>query len=174
MHGTFKKRHGKIKKDGMAVKISITGHQHIPSEAVEYVRRGIDAFLSMYDGMEVVCLSCLAVGADQLFAGKAIEMGFKLVAVIPCNGYETTFSEKDRRRYSDLLAHACETVEVGCPEPTPEAFLKASERMIDKSDVVVALWDGTPGAKGGTGDAVEYARRQGKQVVVIWPSGVKH
>lgn len=158
----------------MAIRISITGHQHIPSEAMAYVERGVDSFLSTYDGMEVTCLSCLAVGADQLFASRAIGMRFKLVAVIPCSGYETTFSEKDRGRYDDLLAHACETVEVGCPGPTPEAFLKASERMIDGSDIMVALWDGEAGAKGGTGDAVEYARRQGKQVVVIWPSGVKH
>lgn len=158
----------------MGVMISITGHQHIPAEARSYIEREIDRFLLQYRGMEVTCFSCLAAGSDQLFAGKAVEAGFQLVAVIPCRGYESTFGEKNRRRYNDLLAHACKIIDVGCREPTPDAFLEASERMIDATDIVVALWDGAPGGRGGTGDSVGYARQQGKQVIVIWPDGILH
>ena len=35
--------------------------------------------------------------------------------------------------------------------------------MVDRSDFVLAFWNGT---KGGTGNCVEYAKKQGKPVVV--------
>jgi hypothetical protein len=37
---------------------------------------------------------------------------------------------------------------------------------------LVAVWDGQPAAgKGGTADIVDYARRHGIEVRIVWPPG---
>jgi hypothetical protein len=38
--------------------------------------------------------------------------------------------------------------------------------MVDNSDAVIAIWDSGPS---GTGNTVEYAKKQGKPVLVIDP-----
>lgn len=43
---------------------------------------------------------------------------------------------------------------------------KRNEWMIDNSDAIIAVWDGTPS---GTANTIEYARKQGKPVLVIDP-----
>jgi len=41
-----------------------------------------------------------------------------------------------------------------------------NEWMVDNSDAVIAVWDGTPGA---TANTVDYARKLGRSVLVIDP-----
>lgn len=158
------------------VVIAITGHQHIPEQAFEYVRDGLGRFLDTYLGLgkQVTAVSCLAVGADQLFANEALNRGFNLKAINACKNIESTFDGQGLAEYRRLLAATFESDTMLYDESSPEAYLVASEHMIDISDVVVALWDGQPGSPGGTGDAVSYARSQGKPVVLIWPEGVLH
>jgi len=43
---------------------------------------------------------------------------------------------------------------------------KRNEWMVDNSDAVIAVWDGTPG---GPGNTVDYARKFGRSVLVIDP-----
>ena len=44
--------------------------------------------------------------------------------------------------------------------------------MVDHSDCVIAVWDGS---RGGTGNCVEYARKQEKHILYITPAnGVCH
>jgi hypothetical protein len=56
---------------------------------------------------------------------------------------------------------------VAAAETRDEAYERAGRRIIDESDVVVALWNGGPsGGRGGTAEIVEYARDRG--VPVVW------
>lgn len=173
--GTSRRYTGEV-----GIRIGVTGHQHIPVRAREHVRRGLDAFLAAYDGQgkEVVGLSSLAWGADQLFAAAMLNAGHALRAVIPSHGYESTFDRRGLTAYRTLLAGAERTagvVTLDYPEPCEEAFFAAGKRVVDGCDLLVAFWDGSPAAgKGGTGDAVAYARAQGRPVTVIWPEGVLH
>lgn len=156
--------------------IAVTGHQHIPEQANEYVTEELRRLLDTYQGLEqqITGVSCLAVGADQLFADEVLNRGFALKAIIPCANYESTFNARDLKAYRRLLREASSVETMPYTDPTPHAFLEASKHMIDMSDIVVALWDGFPGQPGGTGDAVSYARSQGKPMVMIWPEGVLH
>ena len=44
--------------------------------------------------------------------------------------------------------------------------------VVDRSSVLVAVWDGQPSrGLGGTADVVAYARERGVPVEVIWPEG---
>jgi len=152
--------------------VGITGHQRIPEEALNYVtRRMIECLESQ--AAPLVGYSSLAIGADQIFAQSVLDLGGQLMAIIPCEGYEATFSKEDLPAYKQLLIQAQATV-LDFPEPSERAFMAAGEEVIDSSDVIIAIWDGLPAAGlGGTADAVAHARSLGKQVVVIWPEGVQ-
>ena len=155
------------------MRIGVTGHQEIPAGALEYVARGINEVLDVVkDGL--VGVSSLAAGADQMFASMVLERGGRLEIILPSSGYETTFSRsEDLRRFHSLLARATTVETLGFAEPSEEAYLAAGCRVVDLSEVLLAVWDGEPAkGKGGTGDIVQYAKSRGTQVKVVWPTGV--
>ena len=153
--------------------LGVTGHQSIPPEALDYVIAGIRDCINTQPG-PLTGYSSLAAGADQLFAHELLAAGGALIAIIPSQGYESTFSDEGLRSYEDLLAHCTETVTLDFAEPTEEAFMAAGEEVIRHSEVVIAVWDGQPAkGLGGTADAVAYARDLEKDVVVVWPEGVR-
>lgn len=152
--------------------IGITGHQRIPDEALEHVTQGIKNALAR-QAEPVTGYSSLAAGSDQLFARLVLEGGGKLVAVIPCQGYEGTFSESDLAAYQDLLKRSSAVVVLDYSEPSEPAFMAAGQEIMKASDLVVAVWDGQPAAGlGGTADAVWDAWERGKPVINVWPRGV--
>jgi hypothetical protein len=123
--------------------------------------------------MEVTGFTCLAAGADQIFAQEVLDAGGSLVAVIPCTRYEQTFDDEGLITFESLKAQCIDVITLDFPEPTEEAFMEAGKQVMDSSEMIVAIWDGQPAlGLGGTGDAVDYARNQGKPVEVIWPEGV--
>jgi hypothetical protein len=155
------------------MKIGLSGHQDIPPEAFTYVKNGIkDILAKVTEGL--VGISALASGADQLFASLILEQKGHLHIIIPCQDYDTTFSDKDDLERFWLLLNMAGDVEVlNYPEPSEEAYLKAGYRVVDSCDFLLAVWDGKPArGKGGTADIVEYARNRGVTVEVIWPPGV--
>ena len=155
------------------MRVGLSGHQHIPAEAFSYVKNGITEIVSNVEG-GLVGVSALAAGADQLFASLVLEHGGGLHIIIPCHGYETRFVDPaDLERYWRLrgMAERVETLEY--PEPSEDAYLEAGRRVVDISDLLIAVWDGLPAkGKGGTGDVVQYARSRGVKVEVVWPAGV--
>jgi hypothetical protein len=118
-------------------------------------------------------VSALAVGADQLFAGSVLRHGGRLHVIVPSHGYETTFRGPDRDRYLEFLANAHEVETLEYPEPSEDAFLAAGIRVVDLSDLLLAVWDGQRAqGRGGTGDVVSYATKLGRKIEIIWPEGL--
>jgi hypothetical protein len=154
------------------MRLGISGHQDLSPEVVSYVTPLLTGVISEQNG-NVVGVSSLAAGADQLFATVILDQGGSLHAIIPCRRYESTFSgPKSLNQFKLLLARAQEIETLEYPAPSEEAFFDAGRRVVDNSDLLVAVWDGEPAAgKGGTADVVEYARSRGVDVVVVWPSG---
>ncbi|HYV10092.1 MAG TPA: hypothetical protein VE980_04210 [Pyrinomonadaceae bacterium] len=155
------------------MRIGLTGHQNIPSQALEYVTRGIADVLDRLKD-ELVGVSSLAAGADQLFASLVLERGGSLQLVIPCRRYEETFPDpEDLTNFRTLLERAVSVETLSFDEPSEEAYLAAGCRVVDLSDVLLAIWDGQPArGKGGTGDIVEYARSRATRVEIVWPKGI--
>lgn len=155
------------------MRIGVTGHQDIPAEALDYVTRGINEVLDSVED-SLVGVSSLAVGADQLFASLVLERGGRLEIVLPSSSYEETFSRaEDLRRFYSLLDRAATVETLSFAESTEEAYLAAGCRIVDLSEVLLAVWDGEPAkGKGGTGDIVKYAMRRGIRVEVVWPEGM--
>lgn len=103
-----------------------------------------------------------------------MKAGGKLYIVVPCHGYEETFSDQANLDcFLDLLKKADNVETLDYPEPSEEAFLEAGCRIVDLSELLIAVWDGKVAkGKGGTADIVGYAREHGREVVVLWPAGV--
>ncbi|HUS09901.1 MAG TPA: hypothetical protein VMZ30_05485 [Pyrinomonadaceae bacterium] len=150
--------------------IGVSGHQDIPEEAIAFVRQGITNVLSSATG-DLVGVASLAAGADQLFASIIFEHGGRLHVIIPSKGYERTFSDPNELSQFRCLLNKADVVEtLSYQEPSEEAFLAAGRRVVDASNLLLAVWDGKPAqGKGGTADIVEYARKRGTRVEVIWP-----
>jgi hypothetical protein len=154
------------------VVVGAAGHQDIPPQAVDYIKRAIDTQVSSVVGLVGVC--SLAAGGDQLFAEALLKHGRVLIVVIPCHAYETAFSdEAARKRYARLLAKAHEVVRLDYPAPSEEAFFAAGKQVVDMADELIAIWDGEQArGHGGTADIVDYATKRRKKIVAIWPEGV--
>lgn len=92
----------------------------------------------------------------------------------PFVGYEDTFDGSGRTNYFKLLDQAISTETI--PEqPTNEhSYFEAGKRVIDLSDILIAVWNGKKAAGlGGTGDAVEYAKSKQKKVFHINPDSLE-
>lgn len=154
------------------MRLGISGHQNISPEVIAYVKPILVRLITERK-KDLVGVSSLAAGADQLFASTILDQGGSLQAMIPCRGYEGTFSEPDGlNQFKSLLARAKKVETLEYPKPSEEAFLDAGCRVVDNSDLLIAVWDGEPAAgKGGTADIVKYANRRGVKVIVVWPPG---
>lgn len=152
--------------------VGITGHQDIPHDALEAVKEGIAQALARFTGP--IGLSSLATGADQIFAKNVLQIGGRLHVILPCEGYDSTFSDKEALDcFRKLLTRAERVEKLEYNHPSEEAFLDAGRRIVDLSDVLMAVWDGGEAkGKGGTADIVRYAKTKGIEVVMIWPPGV--
>lgn len=155
------------------IKIGVTGHQNIPFTARIYIEREILTFLKDHEE-KFIGISSLAVGADQLYAENVVDAKGKLHAVVPCKNYESTFnSQADLMNYLKLLMIADVVEELEFLQPTEEAFLQAGKRIVDLSDILIAVWDGKQAkGKGGTADIVQYAQKLNKKVEVFWPDEI--
>lgn len=153
-------------------KLGITGHQNIPKEAIKFIQDGIKNFV-LQIGCDVVGVSSLAAGSDQIFAEIIINLGFKLHVIIPSNKYESTFSDpKVLEKFNSLFDKAMIKEELDYSEPSEEAFLNAGYHVVNESDILLAIWDGQKAqGKGGTADIVQYAKSKNKELFILWPEG---
>jgi hypothetical protein len=152
------------------MQLAITGHRGLSSDLEARVDRMIRDAVAGND--DVVGVSCLADGADAVFAQAVLDAGGSLVAVLPASGYRETLPEDYRPVFDSLLSRAGKVVQLPYVTPDPHAYMEAGKRMIDESDSLLAVWDGQPGrGPGGTADVVAYARSRGVPVTVLWPEG---
>lgn len=152
-------------------RIAVSGHRGLPDATAELVKKAIRVALAEA-GPRVTGISCLADGADQIFARAVTDHGGSLEVIIPAGRYRDGLPATSHPEYDRLLAEAAAVRRLPFAEPTPEAYMAASELLIDSAEELYAIWDGLPArGYGGTADVVAYAREHGKPVRVIWPDG---
>lgn len=154
------------------MRIGITGHQKLRrSSDWDWVHSETRKVL-FNCAPPLIGISSLAAGADQLFAEAVLESGGTLEAVIPFADYETTFSEpEDRNTYQTLVASASNVEVLARMGSDQESYLMAGKRVVERADVLLAIWDGLPAVGlGGTADVVQYARDQGRKLIHLNPS----
>ncbi|MFW5420225.1 hypothetical protein J0910_26775 [Nocardiopsis sp. CNT-189] len=154
-------------------RIGITGHSNLAAGAVDVVRRALKEALAPHTGNGLVGISCLAKGADQLFAEEVLAAGGRLEVVLPSADYrEAKVAPEDRDAFDGLLIRSALVRYMPHRTAGEAAYADANAVVLGGVDRLFAVWDGRPaGGKGGTGDAVEAARAAGVPVDVIWPDG---
>lgn len=88
-----------------------------------------------------------------------------LECAIPCETQCEKWSEPMRDRYFDIVK-GCDEETMLQRHYTKDCMQKRNQYMVDKSDYVIAVWNGKPS---GTGNTVRYAESKGKTVIRIRP-----
>jgi hypothetical protein len=142
----------------------VTGHQCLGDEG-PWVANALRTVIAEYGIIGGV--TSLAAGADQIFARVLGEAGLPFVVVVPSGRYAEAFKDPMAlQEYQRLRGLAADVVELTFERPTPTAFFAAGRAVVDRGDVLVAVWDAEPAkGLGGTADVVQYAFDTGKCVI---------
>ncbi|GAA1294305.1 hypothetical protein [Saccharothrix xinjiangensis] len=151
-------------------RLAVTGHRGLSSHTEQLVDAALRDFVNARAEDDLVGLSCLADGADTLFARAVLDADGSLVVIVPARKYREQLPETHHAAYDHLMSSATDVIELDHVESDSSAHMDASLRMLHEADELVAVWDGQPArGYGGTADVVNAARRTGIPVTVIWP-----
>jgi hypothetical protein len=154
------------------MRIAITGHRGLPPETERLVDQAIRQQLAAYPGHDILGVSNLADGADQIFAQAVLDAGGQLEVIVPAARYRDGLPESAHTAYDALLSRASSVHRLDRIESTEDAHMEASQEMLDCADRLFAVWNGKPAhGYGGTADVVAEARARRIPVTVIWPEG---
>lgn len=112
-------------------------------------------------------ISGMALGWDQALATAAVELAIPFVAAVPCEGQEARWPESSQREYQALLGRAAEVVIVSSESFSARSMQARNEWMVDRCDLLLALYDGSPS---GTGNCIRYADGCGRDILNLWTS----
>lgn len=156
------------------MRVAITGHRQLPMETARLVESGLRTEIHGFSATGLMGLSCLAEGADSIFARLVLDHGGRLSVIIPASRYRAGLPEPHHATFDALCAAASEIVELDYVDATPQSYLAAGLRMLETADHLIAVWDGRPPrGPGGTADIVTAARDRGLPVTVVWPAGAQ-
>lgn len=154
--------------------IAVTGHMDLTEASVPLVRDALRLTLKPHVADGLTGVSCIAKGSDSLFAEVVLELGGRLVVIIPSQDYRQKKVKPDHEETFDrLIEAATEVVVLDHETANRSAYEDANRTLLKRADRLVAVWDGTPpsGKGGGTADTVIEAREAGLPVDVVWPDG---
>jgi hypothetical protein len=172
---------------GFRVRMAVTGHRRI-DDRDEVAKAVLDAFGQIQQMLPptkatpvaFTVVSSLAEGADRLVAREAFgalaDQGVELEAALPmpASEYLSDFpSEESRAEFEQLMSLAAEHRQLTDLDPhqgveRDTAYERAGRYVVDRSDVLIALWDGKPArGKGGTAEIVAYAQQHDVPVLRV-------
>ena len=125
---------------------------------------------SAYPSSPLYLFSSLAEGADRFVAEVFLDLKrnndeykekFELIVPMPFEDeeYKADFDEKSAREFNNLLKQSKRKFCIGCNQKKTDRaqhYLETGKFVADSSLILIALWDGQEGRKGGTADIVRY------------------
>lgn len=116
-------------------------------------------------------ISGMALGVDMWAAEIVLELQEKyphirLEAAIPCANQERMWPSRSQQRYNQIKQKAQVLHFVSSEAYQRELMLKRDDYMVKKSDLLIAVYDGTPG---GTGHTFKQAKKKPMNIVRINP-----
>ena len=123
-----------------------------------------------YPNSPVYLFSSIAEGADRYVANIFLDLKekneyykerFELIVPMPfeIEEYKNDFSDASDMEFEKLLKQAKRYFPVGYESieiDRPQQYLKTGKLVADSSLILIALWDGEEGKKGGTADIVKH------------------
>jgi hypothetical protein len=159
--------------EGITVpRIGITGHANLTARTAALV--GDDA-LRPHPPADIVGVTCLARGADQVFARVVLDLGGSIEVILPAADYRQHKVKPDNAaEFDELISKAAAVHTMPFARSDSDAYMAASNHVLATVAALIAVWDGQPpGGYGGTADVVEAARTRHLPVTVIWPDGAE-
>nr|AHE14533.1 hypothetical protein asmbl_8 [uncultured bacterium] len=156
-------------------RIGVTGHMNLTPATAALVEEAIRKALVPYAGEGITGVSCLAAGADTIFAEVVLDLGGTLEVVLPASDYREHKVKPDHApRFDALIRRATNVRVMPHTESNRHAYEAANEALLRSCDRLFAVWDGkAPVDQGGTAAVVSQARSLGLPVEVIWPDGAE-
>jgi cellulose biosynthesis protein BcsQ len=162
----------------LTLRIGISGHRNISAghpgltaastAAIEYITRR----LAVTPGISLTVVSSLAEGADRIVTDQVLARdGARLEVVLPLaeDDYLSDFqSAESKADFTRLLTLDPRYDVVRTAMSREHAYELAGRAVVDRSDVMIILWDeGPSGGRGGTAEILEYAQRWRRPVLLI-------
>lgn len=113
----------------------------------------------------------MALGWDISVAHACVLEGIPFTAAIPFEGQEIKWNQHDQKRYHMILAKAAEKVYVCMPGYAAWKLQRRNEWMVDNSESLIALWDGS---YGGTANCITYCNSKGRDEINVWDKWVNY
>jgi hypothetical protein len=156
-------------------RIGVTGHMDLATSTVRLVREAIRKTLVPHVPDGLTGVSCIAVGADSIFAEVVLDLGGTLEVILPASDYRRRKVKPEHADRFDSLVDRASSVRVMPYEVSNrDAYEAANEALVASSDRLIAVWDGrAPADKGGTAAVVHYAESRGIPVEIVWPDGAE-
>jgi hypothetical protein len=154
------------------ITVGVVGHLDVL--ATDEQRREVRDFFfdlgTAYPSSPVYLFSSIAEGADRFVARIFLDLKhghdnfrnrFELIVPTPFNTdeYKNDFSDASKQEFEALLYQAKRNICICCDDDKatrPEKYLRAGKFVADSSIILIALWDGKEGKKGGTADIVRH------------------
>lgn len=111
-------------------------------------------------------ISGMALGVDQWAAFIAHKLKIPFLAATPFENQESKWPIESQQIFHKLIKLAAEIVVVSEGGYAANKMQIRNEWMVDHCDILIAVWDGTPG---GTANCVKYAQSVKKQIIYIDP-----
>lgn len=164
------------------VRIGVTGHRRLtdPGRVREEVRRRLGQIAAHFPASDVTdvvfsVLSALAEGADRIVAEETIAFfgaeRAELVAVLPLDpdDYASDFeTPESKAAFHEALDGASHVIQTRWQGGRDEAYWQAGRAVVERCDVLIAVWDGLKAqGHGGTAEVVDYAVRREVPVLTV-------
>ena len=110
-------------------------------------------------------ISGMAQGWDQALAVASLDLEIPLIAAIPFSGQHLRWTPETQEIYLRIVDRCHSVVIISEGTYRPSMMQIRNEWMVDHSDLVLALWDGSTG---GTGNCIRYAKQKSIPIKNLW------
>jgi hypothetical protein len=157
------------------ITIGVVGHLDVlttekHSQQIEQLFKDLAA---TYPNSPIYLFSSIAMGADRFVANIFLDLKrkneeykekFELIVPTPFESeeYKKNFDDDSDKEFDDLLKQAKRKFCIGYDgkkNDKPQQYLETGKFVADSSLILLALWDGQEGKKGGTTDIINYKRK---------------
>lgn len=157
--------------------VCFTGHRpsklkgYFPEDNKELLWEIHDCCVHLIENEDVsVFINGVALGVDQWSAKVVIKLKekyphIKLISAVPCLNHSSKWTKNSKKDWQDIIDKSDEVKYVTEEKFTPYCMQLRNKWMVDNSDIVVSVWDGSAG---GTNNCVQYATENKKRVINLW------
>lgn len=161
-----------LKSDRIPITVGVVGHLDVitTNEQKLQIENLFRDLARGYPNSPIYLFSSIAEGADRYVANIFLDLKknhkefcdrFELIVPMPFEKeeYKNDFTDESDREFDELLGQAKRSFFVGYESnetDRPQQYLKTGKLVADSSLILIALWDGGVGKKGGTADIVKH------------------